>query len=225
MANERESDGRCGLVGRLVVVVGALITAGGLRWLLLSERTGSSARFLAKPLASAGFIAVALAAGALDSTFGRWMLVALALSTVGDLFLLGDAEASFLAGLGSFLAAHLVFAIAFLVRGVAAGGLLAVVPLALFASPVLRRLGPHPSNRLRAPALAHAVALSLMGVLAVATATDSWDWRIPVGAGMFVVSDVAVARHNFVAAGFVNRLWGLPLYYGGQLLLAWAAGD
>ena len=41
---------------------------------------------------------------------------------------------------------------------------------------------------------------------------------------MFVVSDLAVARDNFVTPGFTNRLSGLPLYYGGQLLLAWAAG-
>ncbi len=202
----------------------ALITAAGLGWLLVSERSGSSARLLAKPLASAGFVAGAVAAGALDSTFGRWMLAALVLSAVGDVFLLGSGEAAFLAGLGSFLAAHLVFGLAFLVRGVDVSGFLAVLPLALFAWQVLRWLGPHLSGRLRVPVVAYAGAISLMGVLAFATAVDSWDWRIPVGALMFVASDVAVARDNFVATGFTNRLWGLPLYYGAQLLLAWAAG-
>ena len=54
--------------------------------------------------------------------------------------------------------------------------------------------------------------------------TADWDWRIPLGAALFIVSDVAVARQTFVQAAFANRLWGLPLYYGGQLLLAWAAG-
>lgn len=207
-----------------MVLVGALITAGGLGWLLLAERAGSSARFLAKPLASAGFIFTAVAAGALDSNFGRWMLAGLVLSALGDVFLLGKQESAFLAGLGSFLIAHLVFGVAFVARGLAAPGLLAVVPLALFAWLVLRWLNPHLSDRMRIPVVAYAVAISLMGVLAVATAVDDWDWRIPLGALMFISSDVAVARDNFVSPGFTNRLWGLPLYYGGQLLLAWAAG-
>jgi hypothetical protein len=31
-----------------------------------------------------------------------------------------------------------------------------------------------------------------------------------------------VARDRFVAPGFVNRAWGLPLYFGAQLLFAFA---
>ena len=202
----------------------ALVTVLGVAGLLAAERTRSPARFLAKPLASAGFIAVALAAGALDTGFGRWMVAALVLSALGDVFLLGSSEATFLGGLGSFLTAHLVYGIAFLVRGVAAPGLLAIVPFAIFARQVLRWLRPHLSDRMRGPVVAYAVVISIMGVMAAGTAADVWDWRIPTGAIMFVISDLAVARDNFVAPGFSNRLWGLPLYYGGQLLLAWAAG-
>ena len=77
---------------------------------------------------------------------------------------------------------------------------------------------------MRAPVTVYALAISSMGVLAVATAVDSWDGRIPAGALLFIISDLAVARENFVSSGFENRLVGLPLYYGGQLLLAWAAG-
>ena len=45
---------------------------------------------------------------------------------------------------------------------------------------------------------------------------------IPVGAVMFTASDIAVVRDRFVAPGFVNRLWGLPLYYAAQLIIAWS---
>jgi hypothetical protein len=31
-----------------------------------------------------------------------------------------------------------------------------------------------------------------------------------------------VARDQFVAPGYKNRLWGLPLYFGSQMLLAWS---
>jgi hypothetical protein len=36
----------------------------------------------------------------------------------------------------------------------------------------------------------------------------------------FAASDVSVARDRFVREDFLNRAWGLPLYYGGQLLIA-----
>ena len=42
------------------------------------------------------------------------------------------------------------------------------------------------------------------------------------GAVLFFVSDLAVARDKFVGASFVNRAWGLPAYYAGQLLIAWS---
>ena len=41
-----------------------------------------------------------------------------------------------------------------------------------------------------------------------------------VGAVMFYGSDLAVARDRFVAPGFSNRAWGLPLYYAAQLVIA-----
>jgi len=31
-----------------------------------------------------------------------------------------------------------------------------------------------------------------------------------------------VVRDRFVSTGFVNRLWGLPLYYAAQLIIAWS---
>lgn len=34
---------------------------------------------------------------------------------------------------------------------------------------------------------------------------------------------LAVARNRFVAPGFANELWGVPLDYGGQILLALSA--
>ena len=202
----------------------ALFTAGAVGWLLSAEKASSPTRFAAKPLASAGFLAVAIAAGALDSSFGRWMLGALALSAVGDVLLLGKSEPTCLAGLASFLGAHLLFAVAFTVRGLAPVGMASVVPLALFAWGVLRWLSPYVSDRMRPPVTLYALVISLMAVLAIATAADAWDARIPAGAVLFIVSDLAVARDNFVSSGFHNRLVGLPLYYGGQLLLAWAAG-
>jgi hypothetical protein len=40
----------------------------------------------------------------------------------------------------------------------------------------------------------------------------------------FYLSDLFVARQRFVAPAFANRLYGLPLYYLGQFLLAFSVG-
>jgi uncharacterized membrane protein YhhN len=45
-----------------------------------------------------------------------------------------------------------------------------------------------------------------------------------VGALGFYVSDIFVARQRFLKAEFFNRLIGLPLYYGGQFMLAFSIG-
>jgi uncharacterized membrane protein YhhN len=43
-----------------------------------------------------------------------------------------------------------------------------------------------------------------------------------IGACAFFASDLAVARERFVVHSVANKLWGLPAYYAGQLLLAWS---
>jgi uncharacterized membrane protein YhhN len=74
----------------------------------------------------------------------------------------------------------------------------------------------------RLPVLAYIVVISTMVVLAAGAAWGTQQWVILLGAVMFYFSDVSVARDRFVAPGFINGLWGLPLYYGGQLFLAYS---
>jgi len=44
------------------------------------------------------------------------------------------------------------------------------------------------------------------------------------GAFLFYLSDLFVARNQFVKPDFINRLFGLPLYYLGQFFLAFSIG-
>ena len=37
---------------------------------------------------------------------------------------------------------------------------------------------------------------------------------------LFAISDLAVARERFVAQTIRNKVWGLPFYYGAQVLIA-----
>lgn len=203
----------------------AALTAAALVVLLVADARGiQPLRFVAKPLASTGFLGVALAAGALDSRYGMLVLGALVLCWLGDVLLLWHAEAPFRAGLVSFLLGHVAFVAAFALRGVDS---LWLVGAALLVAPVgwaaLAWLRPHLPDSMRAPVLAYVVVISTMVAFAFGVFPTA-GFVLLAGALFFYVSDLAVARDRFVAPGFGNRLWGLPLYYGGTLLLAATAG-
>ena len=191
--------------------------------LLFSEYRGSrSGIWVAKPLASTGFIAVAVAAGALETPYGLAVLAALVLCWVGDVFLIPKgASTLFLVGLVSFLLGHLGFAVAFTLRGadplwMAAAAVLALPP----ALAVLRWLRPHLPERMRIPVVAYVAVISLMLVTAMGAAAAAGRSAIGVGATCFYLSDLHVARNRFVSESFWNKSWGLPLYYAAQLILA-----
>jgi hypothetical protein len=66
------------------------------------------------------------------------------------------------------------------------------------------------------------LAISAMVSLAAGSFAARPSLLLLTGAIGFYLSDLSVARDRFVAPGFVNRLWGIPLYYGAQLLFAWS---
>jgi len=202
-----------------VFLVGA--SAGALAALLVAEYREAEWGRPVKMLASCGFIGVALASGAAQSGYGRWVLIALGLSWFGDLLLTYRTPAAFLAGLVSFLLAHLGFVAAFLVRGVAWGAtVMAAVTVGIVALMVWRWLRSHLDKRMRSPVVAYVVVISAMVAVAIGTVALKPGPMIVFGAVAFFSSDLAVARNRFVAAGFVNRAWGLPLYYLAQMSLA-----
>jgi uncharacterized membrane protein YhhN len=206
----------------LLFSIAVLATAIAVAALLCAERGHERIGVaIAKPVASCGFLAAAWAAGAPGSSYGRTLLAGLVLCFLGDLLLISSHRASFLAGLVSFLLGHLAFALACVVRGV-------VLPAALFSTFVLvplaigvwRWLGPHVDARMRIPVLAYITVITLMVALALGSVEFRASFALAAGAIAFFLSDISVARDRFIAPGFVNRAWGLPLYYGAVLLLA-----
>ncbi|HZS37420.1 MAG TPA: lysoplasmalogenase [Polyangia bacterium] len=218
----------------LAAAVGALVCA-----LLLAEwRASAAGKWVAKPLASAGFVALAVERGACASRYGQAIFAALVLSWIGDVFLIPKNKAWFRAGLFAFLLGHLGFCAAFWVRGVSwpiAGGSAAV--LAMVAFLVGRWLLPHVEPKMRPPVIAYVVVITSMVALAIGSIgrqnigqnslQRSLHETLPdflplIAALMFYVSDLSVARDTFVKRSFRNRAWGLPLYYGAQVLFAWS---
>lgn len=191
---------------------------------LACERRFPQAEWLFKPLASLCFIALGLQAGALDSDFGRWLLAGLVLCMAGDVFLIASNDKAFLAGLVSFLLGHLLYGVAFLQLPINLTAMLVgLVPAALLAILSLRWLWPQLPANMQVPVLAYIGVICSMLLMAGGTWGSSPGLLVLIGAWGFAISDLAVARNQFVRPGFINRLWGLPLYFGSQMVLAYSA--
>ncbi len=203
--------------------VGEWMTALGLAVLLYGEwKNRPGLRALGKPFASLGFIVAAIGFGALESRYGNIVLVGLILGAIGDVCLLGSAKRYFIAGLVSFLLGHVAYVVAFAglpidtTFALVSAGVIAVVMVL-----IARWVFPH-APEMRGPIGAYMLVISAMCVVAIGAGGAGAPWMIPVGALMFTASDIAEVRDRFVSNGFVNRLWGLPLYYAAQLIIAWS---
>jgi uncharacterized membrane protein YhhN len=77
---------------------------------------------------------------------------------------------------------------------------------------------------MRRPVWLYVIAISLMMAMSVGAYAIDRNWLIPLGALLFLLSDLAVARDRFIAPGFANRAWGLPVYFCAQMVLAASVG-
>jgi len=191
--------------------------------LLVAEARGARGlRVIAKCGAALAMVLCGITAGAGATAVGRRVLLGLGLSAGGDVALLGKGRGAFMAGLVLFAAAHLAYASAALTAGASWLGALAIAAaLGIPARYVWAWLSPHVPSGLRIPVLAYLGIITAMVALALAGA---WSGvvtpRFAVGAVLFYLSDLAVARERFVHSAVSNRLWGLPAYFGAQLLIA-----
>lgn len=176
---------------------------------------------LAKAAASTAFVALALLNDANGSSYGRFILAALMLSWVGDMLLLSRRSSFLLGGIAAFLLAHLAFAAAFTRVEIDQGWLLgSIVCTALAGFLLVRWLWPRLEGFYRIAVPSYVAAIMTMTSLAISVGAASMSIAVATGAIMFAVSDVSVARDRFIESSFVNKIWGLPLYYVAQLLLA-----
>jgi uncharacterized membrane protein YhhN len=192
--------------------------------LLAADRLGSRFwRVTAKLSASTCFVLLAIGLGAHRSTYGQFILGALLLGWLGDALLLSRAAQAFLAGLAAFLLSHVLFATAFVSGAISvpAMGAAALVAVA-FGALVLRWLLPHTPKAFKGPVVAYVAVILAMCIAAAGCAVATRRWEVLVGAVLFTASDISVARDRFVREEFLNRLWGWPMYFLAQVILAWS---
>jgi len=182
--------------------------------------------WIAKPIAAAGFLGVALTVGALETSYGVLIFLGLSLSFMGDVLLIPERNPlAFKAGIASFLLGHVAYAVAFCSREFALQtATFAAIATGIAAFGALRWLGPHLGSDMRLPVFAYVAVISTMLVAAAGAASALSRPDIFVGALLFYLSDLSVARDRFVHPSFWNGAWGLPCYFFAQLILAFGAG-
>ena len=150
---------------------------------------------------------------------------ALVFSTLGDVFLLSDAELFFMLGLGSFFIAHILYSWIFsavLRREFAFK--VNLWPLSIILTYLIVFLGYLWASlgELLIPVVAYAFIISTMLFLA-------WTWHLSaqkkstfiilMGALLFVVSDSLLAISLFKSSFYMDHFWVMLTYLAAQFLL------
>lgn len=176
--------------------------------------------FVLKPLTTLLIIGIA-ATGPLDHDYTRYVLLALALSLLGDVFLMfGDgartSDRAFIAGLASFLLAHIAFVVAF-VQGLQAPDLPSWLAVIVFlAAGYLFVMLPR-AGAMKLPVLLYTLVLAAMVFASAArheSIGDDASLRALLGALLFMVSDSLLGwrrfgrRFRYAQALILSTYWG-----------------
>ncbi len=200
---------------RNALLVAAIIAGASYYFAVLRDLDGDSVTVWK----GAGIALLALWAASQPPSRDRWWLFAyLALGALGDVLI----ETSGLRTGGlAFMAVHIVAIVLFLrnrrarlsatQRALAVAFLVLVPGIAFAMSP--------PGGQ----AFGHALYGLALGAMAAAAWVSRFSrYRVGIGAVLFVMSDLLIfARGGPLAASIVPTLLVWPLYFAGQLLIAW----
>ena len=177
--------------------------------------------YVFKPLTTALIILVALQGKNMTAgAYGPLVVAGLVCSLAGDVFLMLPRD-RFVAGLVSFLLAHVFYIAAFTLDGVHLSGW-ALTPLLLYGAWMLRLLWPR-LGRLKAPVVVYMAVILLMALqaasrwLAVGGRSGA---AACAGAVLFVASDSALAWNRFMGGFRGAQVVILGTYFAAQLLIA-----
>jgi len=158
-----------------------------------------------------------------------YLLVGLIFCLMGDVCLALPQKKAFMGGLVAFLVGHLLYILSFSslipISHWFSPGLLIIVGLSTL---IFFWLRPHLKSML-IPVLIYILVITIMAsgawaVFGKSSFQISGRALILTGAFCFYVSDLFVARQRFIKEEYRNRLFGLPLYYTGQFMLAFSIG-
>ena len=183
--------------------------------------------YVLKPATMVALGAVVLALDLPGGQLRWWYLAAIILSLAGDVFLMlpesaMDPELSFVAGLGSFLVAHVLYVVGMVLLGVSGGWLvIGTVAAVLVIVTVGRRViaGARATDRrLFAPVMAYVVVIAVM----IATSFGTGIIVGIVGALLFGFSDSVIGWTRFLRDFPHSRVLVMVTYHLGQVGLVLA---
>ena len=177
------------------LVVASIFSVGDWRAVQAAKK---SFEYVCKPLATVGFLAVAIAISNAESLPQTWRIFALVFCLLGDVFLMLPRDA-FVPGLASFAIAQICFAVSLLNEDVTTLrlliGLVIVVPATLvLARQFLCHISTSGHKELVLPVMVYMVVIAAMATSAIAGATAVGI----VGAIFFMLSDSLIAEQRFV---------------------------
>lgn len=184
-------------------------------WLAVA-RDDKRLEYVCKPGTLAALIGVALTLDPAHGDARAWFILALALSLAGDVFLMLPSD-RFVAGLASFLFAHVAYVIGLTRHGGSAAALfVAAVPVVivtgLLGARFLRAARATGHDELVGPLIAYMTVIAAMVTCAVA----SGNALAAIGAVLFMASDALIAETRFVGP----RIWApvviMVTYHLGQ---------
>ena len=160
----------------------------------------------------------------------RWFGVGILFSLAGDVLLMISLDRLFMAGLITFLSAHVAYVIGFNspLPALSAWGFLLALMIGIGGTRIIRRIvAPlHSKGQagLRIPILVYALVISLMLLSAMLKLTDT-SWHagaallVALGAFLFYLSDIILAWIKFVAPIQNGRIYNILAYHLGQIAL------
>lgn len=176
---------------------------------------------VAKPLTMSLLLVMALLIDPSTASIRVWFVIGLGFSLIGDVFLMLSRDL-FVAGLGSFLLAHIAYIVGLGLSGsrvtvalVALWGALIVV---LVIGRRIQRSAARADGRLAGPVAVYIGVISVMFVAAAAAA----NLLAFVGATLFYASDAILGWDRFVSPISNGRVLTMISYHGAQALLVLA---
>jgi uncharacterized membrane protein YhhN len=210
----------------LIIILGILLLIG---LLYFEKKKDRKPLIVTKSILSLLFVITALLQPHSVTAYYHYLLVGLIFCLIGDVCLALPQEKAFKAGLVAFLIGHVFYIFSFsslipIFYWISSGLFILFGISAL----IFFWLRPHLKSML-IPVLVYILVITIMasGAWAVFWKSSfqfSGRMLILIGSLCFYFSDVFVARDKFIKEEYRNRLFGLPLYYTGQFMLAFSIG-
>ncbi len=178
-------------------------------WLAVA-RQRKPIEYVCKPATMAALIGVALTLDADNDATRVWFVVALALSLIGDVFLMLPSD-QFVLGLGSFLLAHIAYVVG--LRSFEGWAAIVVTALCIAIGLPIIRAVRRADRSLVVPVVVYIAAIGAM----VTTALSSGNATAAVGALLFMASDATIAWNKFVRPAAWMPLFIIVTYHLGQV--------